>query len=233
MHSVQTRVQSPHHPGATRELLRAEEVGELFKVDRSTVYRMAEGGRLPAFRIGRQWRFPADAIEHLVRAEHPIAVSADEDHESMERVVAASLPFIDVAARMLGVMIIATDMDGRPVGELVNPCPWFAEHEGEAEFMTTCLEFWKRLADDPDFAVGFHRGPLDVACARTFVRVGPRLVGTLLAGGVDPTGNDPRPLHRLSDEGRARVLAYLPMVAAAISHLAAGPEPGTETRSTT
>ena len=30
----------------------------LIKVDKPTIYRMAEGGRLPAIKVGRQWRFP-------------------------------------------------------------------------------------------------------------------------------------------------------------------------------
>ena len=216
--------------------MRAEQVGALLKVDRSTVYRMAESGRLPAFRIGRQWRFPADAIERLVRPDTAADVVSERhqrDHESMVQAIDASEPCLELTARILGVMMIATDMDGRPVGDLVNPCPWFTQHEDEPEFMATCLDFWKQLADDPDFDVGFHRGPLNVECARTFIRIGPHLVGMLFAGGIDPTGHDERPLHRLSEEGRARVLTYLPTVAAAISRLAAGPASELEIRSNT
>ncbi|MCU0263881.1 MAG: helix-turn-helix domain-containing protein, partial [Candidatus Nanopelagicales bacterium] len=56
--------------GATRPLLTALEVQELLHIDRSTVYRMAEDGRLPAIRVGRSWRFPADRIEALLDAGH-------------------------------------------------------------------------------------------------------------------------------------------------------------------
>jgi len=52
-------------PGAD-ELLTAAQVQHLFHVDRSTVYRMAEDGRLPAVKIGRQWRFPALPIRSLL-----------------------------------------------------------------------------------------------------------------------------------------------------------------------
>jgi excisionase family DNA binding protein len=47
-------------------MLTAQQVQDLLDVDASTVYRMAGDGRLPAVRIGRQWRFPAAAIEALL-----------------------------------------------------------------------------------------------------------------------------------------------------------------------
>lgn len=54
-------------------MLTAQQVQDLLDVDASTVYRMAGDGRLPAVRIGRQWRFPAEAIERLLV---PTGVSA-------------------------------------------------------------------------------------------------------------------------------------------------------------
>ena len=42
--------------------LTTQDVQELLHVDKSTVYRMAEDGRLPGVKVGRQWRFPADRI---------------------------------------------------------------------------------------------------------------------------------------------------------------------------
>ena len=51
---------------AVRELLTATQVQNILHVDRSTVYRMAESGRVPAIRVGEQWRFPADEILALV-----------------------------------------------------------------------------------------------------------------------------------------------------------------------
>ena len=42
--------------------LTARDLEELIRVDKSTIYRMAEDGRLPAVKVGRQWRFPEDAV---------------------------------------------------------------------------------------------------------------------------------------------------------------------------
>ncbi len=47
------------------EMLTAKDVQELLQVDRSTVYRMAETGKLPCIKVGKQWRFPADPDSRL------------------------------------------------------------------------------------------------------------------------------------------------------------------------
>src|SRR6056297_2133300 len=47
--------------------LSTQQVQDLLDVDASTIYRMAADGRLPAVRIGRQRRFPADEIEAMLR----------------------------------------------------------------------------------------------------------------------------------------------------------------------
>ncbi len=210
-------------PGPAREFLRADEVGQLLEVDRSTVYRMAERGGLAAVKVGRQWRFPTHAIERLLRSGESVATSTRADRERMVRAAGASRALIELAAELLGVMMIATDMDGRPVTELINPSPWFAEHAEDPDLVTSCLGYWKQLADDPDFDLRFHLSPLNVECARTFVRVGPQLVGMLFVGGIDPTNQDDRSLYRLSGDDRRRVLKHLPAVAAAISRLATHP----------
>ena len=115
-----------------------------------------------------------------------------------------TLPLIELAAELLGVMMVITDMAGEPVTEILNPCPWFSEHSEDPVLLTKCLADWRQLADDPDFETRFCTGPLEFECARAFVRIGPQLVGMLVAGGLAATDEDERALYRLSTEGRAR-----------------------------
>lgn len=53
------------------ELLNARQVQLMLAVDRSTVYRMAQDGRLPALRIGHRWRFPSDRLRDLIEGPMP------------------------------------------------------------------------------------------------------------------------------------------------------------------
>jgi hypothetical protein len=114
-------------------------------------------------------------------------------------------------------MMVVTDMDGRPLTEIANPCPWMRENADKPDVLAHCLAEWRQLADDLDFEPQFRVGPLGFECARAYVRSGRQLVGMVLAGGVSPSGNPSADLYQLDDEERRQVLTALPKVAAAIS----------------
>ena len=50
-------------------MLTTRDLQELMNVDRSTIYRMAESGKLPAIKVGRQWRFHKSILDEWFR-EH-------------------------------------------------------------------------------------------------------------------------------------------------------------------
>lgn len=195
---------------AMHELLTATEVQNLFDVDRSTIYRMASDGRIPAVKIGRQWRFPAVAIEQLValpsRPHEPIDVAPD---------VAERL--LELAAEALGVMMVVTDTEGRPITPIVNPCPRFAAIQDDPEAVKACAEEWRTMAESPDPRPQFRRGVFDFLCARSFVRVDGHTEGMVLAGGVAPDGEEADDLFVLSPEQRRLVVSSLPKVAGLLS----------------
>jgi excisionase family DNA binding protein len=56
------------------EILTVKEVSELLKIHEGTVYKMANEGRIPAFKIGSEWRFRKDQIVHWI-AEQTIAAA--------------------------------------------------------------------------------------------------------------------------------------------------------------
>lgn len=208
-------------------LLTAREVQDLLDVDRSTVYRMADDGRLPAVKIGRQWRFPASEIERLVHPTRPTEVPATMPLEewtgegpapSVDQENAQTI--VDLAASALGVMMVVTDLHGLPLTEVANPNPWFAEHASQPEVFTRCTAEWRRMADDPDFSPRFQEGAFGFECARTFVRSGRHLVAMLLAGGVAPEQGPDLGFHRLEPGERREVLERLPSVGALLSRCA-------------
>ena len=48
------------------DLLTTRQVQDLLKVDRITVYRMLQDGRLKGIKIGQQWRFPRAEVERFL-----------------------------------------------------------------------------------------------------------------------------------------------------------------------
>ena len=216
---------------ASRQLLTANEVQRRLGVDRSTVYRMALDGRLTAVKVGRQWRFPAEAIERILSGAAPAATFVTDKPARPESPLRSlSVPdslaamLINVSAESLGVMMIVTDMEGRPVSEVANPCPWFAQRLGDPRTIPACVAEWRSMADDLHLGPRFVTGPFGFDCARAFIRSGHSLVGMVLAGGIAPVTGPTEGLHILDDAGRARVLDTLPRVAAALARESASPQ---------
>ena len=57
------------------DLYTVKQVQDLLKVDRITVYRMLQDGRLKGIKIGHQWRFNASELEHLLGWRHQLIMA--------------------------------------------------------------------------------------------------------------------------------------------------------------
>lgn len=57
------------------KIMKVEEVAELLRVSPRMVQILADAGDIPAFRVGRFWRFRRDAIEALTRPERSTEAS--------------------------------------------------------------------------------------------------------------------------------------------------------------
>lgn len=206
MQSTQAPVQ-PQMQTQEQMLLSADEVASRLGIDLSTVYRMAADGRLVARKVGRQWRFPPESVGLEGMGDVTRARRLDPR---------AARAAIGVAADLLGVMMVVTDLDGRPITEVVNTCERFAcatDDERDA-----CLEHWSTLASTADLGCRFTSGPLGFECAVAFIRSGDRLLGMVLAGGIAAPGTDAAGLHDLDPAQRSEVIATLPRVAATIGN---------------
>lgn len=196
------------------DLLTAQQVQRLLRIDKSTVYRMAGDGRLPAIKVGKQWRFPSDEIERMLgaTAHHPVRDFVLDPK--------AAQSVIDVMAERLGVMMVVTDLDGNPVTRVSNPCAWFSERDRDPGVIEACVDEWRGLGTDIDLSPRLRRGGLGFECARAFIRSDDVLVGMVLAGGISPYGDVSPVLHNLDDSGRQRLIETLPTVAALVAKCA-------------
>lgn len=211
VHTSQAR-----HAMATAELLTAAAVSDRLGIDRSTVYRMAADGRLPAVKVGTQWRFPPVALD-AVLAEDAAPAAGVPLRAAREAVLRAVAPMLDV-------MMVVTDMQGHLLTDVVNPCMWFREGGDDPDRLAACTVQWQRMAADVEFTPRLEVGSHGFACARSFVREGNELVGLVVAGGIAPEGTDragavDAGLYFLDERARARLLTELPRIAAAISDL--------------
>ena len=67
-------------PGRVRYLT-VEEVAELVRVSRMTVYRWVRAGELPAVRVGRSFRIPQDALDAFLRSSSTVPLPETGESE--------------------------------------------------------------------------------------------------------------------------------------------------------
>jgi len=63
------------------EVMSIDVLAEYLKISRSTLYKLAQEGRLPGQKVGRRWRFHKGAIDDWLR-QHPEHL--DEKREAKE-----------------------------------------------------------------------------------------------------------------------------------------------------
>lgn len=60
--------------------LTVNEVAELMRVSRMTVYRLVHSGELPAVRVGRSFRVPQDALDAYLRSSTTVDLGDAGEH---------------------------------------------------------------------------------------------------------------------------------------------------------
>lgn len=225
--------------------LTTRDLQDLIRVDKSTIYRMAEDGRLPAVKVGRQWRFPEAAVREML-GQHPLPepVNAAE-RPLIEALDSSAIQAIaDLAADALGAMVVITAMDGQPLTEVSNPCGLYSAVASHPAVLRQCIDTWAHYGTVPELTPAFRPSQFDFLCARSFIRVGNELLGMVIVGGVAPKVWPPQAVRiaeiatglgveavlvadhieevfRLDEDELDRALSLLPRFAVVVSHMAA------------
>ena len=186
------------------ELLTTNQVQELLSVDRTTIYRMAQGGQLPAIRVGKQWRFDQAEIDRWLRQQTgagaaPGPATAAPSPSIAGSTLADLLPLEsvqliqDAFAEALGVMMVVTSMEGQPVTRVSNSCGLYDTVIGNTEAAARCIQGWQRMAGGLTLEPKFAPSDLGLLCARGLIRSGNELMGMVFLGGIAPEEWPPSP----------------------------------------
>ncbi|MGB9898390.1 helix-turn-helix domain-containing protein, partial [Thermanaerothrix sp.] len=125
------------------ELLTTRQVQDLLKVDRITIYRMLQDGRLKGVKIGQQWRFPRSEVERLLGRPTPEPASQAMD-------LAASFPthcvqtIQDLYAEVSGLSAVVLDPEGNPLTEISHPCGFCRLLWQNEQAHADCQASWKQ-----------------------------------------------------------------------------------------
>ena len=208
------------------DFLTTHDVQDLLQVDRTTIYRMVESGRLPAIRVGKQWRFSRAEIEQWLGNAKlavkpapvvpPAAVSGAAPALREQLPLACAQLIQDGFADVLGVMMVITDMQGQPVTQFSNPCGFYTALTKDPAAIGQCIRGWQQLAANPAIEPRFFPSEMGLLCARGLIRVGAELKGMLVLGGIAPEVWPPpaEQLERLAGQFGLSMMEVAPHVEA-------------------
>lgn len=183
------------------ELLTTQQVQTLLRVDRTTIYRMVEGGKLPAIRVGKQWRFSQTVIEEWLRTQAAEIALPSQTRKTINSTssLADALPIAcvqlmqDAFADILGVMMVVTDMQGQPITAISNPCGFYETLTQDPDAISKCIHSWQEMAANPAIAPRFVPNEMGLLCARGLIRLESELKGMVVIGGIAPESWPPAP----------------------------------------
>ena len=229
--------------------LTTRQLQEILQVDRTTIYRMADSGRVPAVKVGNQWRFPQVEIDAWLQSRNggsngkgdPASLGAAASVRQLLPIECVEL-IQDTFADLLGVMILITDLNGGLVTRPSNPCGLYTAAETSPVARTLCMQQWANLAADPSLQPTFIESHLGLLCARGLIRIGVDLSAMLVVGGIAPQQWPPDearsqriatdldlPLalveahidevHQIEPDEQKRVLAFVQRMADIVSHI--------------
>lgn len=173
------------------ELLTTKQLLELLKIDRTTVYRMLNDGRLTGVKIGGQWRFRRQAVEELLSGASLAAAPATGGGSDVLPVPCVQA-IQDVFAEVAGVGAVTVLQDGQPLTRTSNDCRFCRLILASPAGRAGCLATWRALFARSDRAPGFMTCHAGLQCACAHIRVHGAPVAAVVAGQfyVQPPGEE-------------------------------------------
>ena len=137
------------------ELLTTKQVQDLLKIDRITVYRMLNDGRLKGIKVGNQWRFSKTEMGRLMGEEpenEDVAVASIPDFPS-----GCASEVQDIFAGIIGIGAVTVTLQGTPLTEPTFSNPFCKLMLSSESGRLACQASWRKIAlkttGEPDFQI--------------------------------------------------------------------------------
>jgi len=161
--------------------LTVRQLQDLLKVDRITIYRMLQDGRLKGVKIGQQWRFAPREVEALLSGSprpEPEPAAASPVHFPTHCIWAIQ----NIVAAIAAVGVVTVDLEGQPLTDISHGCEFCALVQSTPSGRKACQEFWRKMAARGPDAQGFSSCHAGLQYAQARIGTDEEPVGWLLTG---------------------------------------------------
>lgn len=120
----------------------AKQVQGILKVDRMTVYRMLQDGRLKGVKIGHHWRFNRSEVDRLLGVREQ-AIPQDPSSGFPTHCIQA---IQDLFSEISQTGSLVVDMQGTPITAVSRPCAFCNHLLSSASGKEACQASWREIA---------------------------------------------------------------------------------------
>jgi excisionase family DNA binding protein len=128
------------------DFLTTRQVLTILKVDRITIYRMLQDGRIKGVKVGQQWRFPKGEVERIVggiqQSSDPVTPKTESDGFPTHCVQTIQDLFSEVGQ----VSALIVDTEGEPLSEISHACRYCQIILQTKPGQAACRTSWKEFA---------------------------------------------------------------------------------------
>lgn len=189
------------------DLLTTRQLMELLQLDRTTIYRMLNDGRLPGVRVGGQWRFSKQAVDSLLQGQNVSAEAAAVKKPTPTPDILplhCIQPIQEVFAQTSGIGAVTTDLSGEPLVAFSNPCAFCSLILATEEGRKRCRASWAQLADKTEKRPRLEKCHAGLTYARGWINVESAAVAMIFAGqfvvGRWHLGDSPEHIDRMAQD---------------------------------
>jgi excisionase family DNA binding protein len=153
------------------DLLTTKQLQELLQVDRVTIYRMLNDGRLQGFKVGGQWRFSRRDIDTWLQEQQSKTKGisapppADVTLEPTSQVLPLSCvqAMQDVCAEALDIAMVTVDLQGFPLTSISNSSDFCKLILSTEKGRQRCAATWRQIGNGQPHTC--HAGLLCISAA--------------------------------------------------------------------
>jgi excisionase family DNA binding protein len=127
------------------DILTARQVQNILKVDRITIYRMLQDGRLKGIKVGAQWRFMRQEVERLLNGEAPeVARPSPETPPNFPTHCVQTIQDLFSAVSQISALVV--DSTGEPLTQPSSPCAFCQLVQQNPGGLEACRASWREIA---------------------------------------------------------------------------------------
>ena len=187
------------------EFLTARQVQDFLKVDRITIYRMLQDGRLKGVKVGAQWRFTRQEVERLMGGDTPAGEApAPETAPNFPTHCVQTIHDLFSAVSQISALVV--DTTGEPLTQTSSPCAFCQLILQAPGGLDACRASWREITTQALAGKKFFTCHAGLQYMAAPFMDDEKTVGFFLAGEfywqTPDTGEENRRMQRLAETSR-------------------------------